>query len=225
MPAITSLWAADLIDRTPLRPDDRVLDVACGTGVVTRLAAERIATGRVVGLDLNPGMLAVAQIAANGHPSNGLRGAPSAFRLKMAISMSSFANSVFNSSRIDRFRLAAEKRTRRERIPKCGAFPVHFLSPSHILRGRPNRLDERRHRVGLGNPRQGLGGLSTRLCAFIMMGRRKHTANSVGPEQAPVRHRFRRAAQQGGCPLQPAPGRCASASSRASSAELATPTI
>jgi SAM-dependent methyltransferase len=39
-----------------------VLDVACGTGVVARVAAQRVgATGRVVGVDLNPGMLAVAR--------------------------------------------------------------------------------------------------------------------------------------------------------------------
>ena len=74
VPAITSLWAADLIDRMPLRPDDRVLDVACGTGVVTRLAAERVATGRVVGLDLNPGMLAVARIAGEGAATEWLKG-------------------------------------------------------------------------------------------------------------------------------------------------------
>jgi ubiquinone/menaquinone biosynthesis C-methylase UbiE len=39
-----------------------VLDVACGTGVVTRLAAERVgAGGAVAGLEVNPGMLAVAR--------------------------------------------------------------------------------------------------------------------------------------------------------------------
>jgi ubiquinone/menaquinone biosynthesis C-methylase UbiE len=39
-----------------------VLDVACGTGVVARLAAERVgATGTVAGIDINPGMLAVAR--------------------------------------------------------------------------------------------------------------------------------------------------------------------
>jgi ubiquinone/menaquinone biosynthesis C-methylase UbiE len=61
VPAITSVWAADLIDRAALQPEARVLDVACGTGAVTRLAAERVTKGRVVGLDLNAGMLAVAR--------------------------------------------------------------------------------------------------------------------------------------------------------------------
>jgi ubiquinone/menaquinone biosynthesis C-methylase UbiE len=64
VPLITALWAADLVERSAPRPGERVLDVACGTGVVARLAAERMGTGRVVGLDLNPGMLAVARTAA-----------------------------------------------------------------------------------------------------------------------------------------------------------------
>jgi SAM-dependent methyltransferase len=50
-----------------VRVGERVLDVACGTGVVTRLLAQRVRPkGRVVGLDLNPGMLAAAQAAASG---------------------------------------------------------------------------------------------------------------------------------------------------------------
>lgn len=61
VPAIASLWAADLIDRAAPRPGERVLDVACGTGVVARLAAERMGAGRIVGLDINSGMLAVAR--------------------------------------------------------------------------------------------------------------------------------------------------------------------
>lgn len=45
-----------------LAPDQRVLDVACGTGVLAREARSRIGpTGYVVGLDPNPGMLAVAK--------------------------------------------------------------------------------------------------------------------------------------------------------------------
>jgi ubiquinone/menaquinone biosynthesis C-methylase UbiE len=62
VPAMTAVWAADLASRAALLPGDRVLDVACGTGVVARLAAERVGgTGRVAGLDVNPGMLAVAR--------------------------------------------------------------------------------------------------------------------------------------------------------------------
>ena len=56
------MWAADLVDRAALQPGERVLDVACGTGVVARVAAERVgSTGRVAALDVNSGMLAVAR--------------------------------------------------------------------------------------------------------------------------------------------------------------------
>jgi len=61
VPAITSVWAADLIDRAKPKPGEAALDVACGTGAVTRLAAQKMASGRVVGLDYNSGMLAVAR--------------------------------------------------------------------------------------------------------------------------------------------------------------------
>jgi ubiquinone/menaquinone biosynthesis C-methylase UbiE len=69
VPAITSIWASDLIDRIEPKAGQSVLDIACGTGVVARLAAERMATGRVIGLDLNRGMLAVARfVPATGAP-------------------------------------------------------------------------------------------------------------------------------------------------------------
>ena len=57
--------ARRLLENVPLRPGDQVLDVACGTGVVARLAADRVApSGRVVGIDLNDAMLAVARAHA-----------------------------------------------------------------------------------------------------------------------------------------------------------------
>ena len=62
VPVIGAPLATDLVDVAALRPGERVLDVACGTGVVARLAAERVeATGTVAGLDINPGMLSVAR--------------------------------------------------------------------------------------------------------------------------------------------------------------------
>ena len=65
VPAITSVWAADLIDRANPKRGERVLDIACGTGAVTRRAADRMQSGRVVGLDFNSGMLGVARSVAS----------------------------------------------------------------------------------------------------------------------------------------------------------------
>ena len=62
VPSIGSPVAKDLLAVADLKPRENVLDVACGTGVVTRLAAEIVGSaGKVTGLDLNPGMLAVAR--------------------------------------------------------------------------------------------------------------------------------------------------------------------
>ena len=62
VPAIFAGSAVLLADAAEIGRGDRVLDVGCGTGVVAREAAQRVGTeGRVVGLDLNPRMLAVAR--------------------------------------------------------------------------------------------------------------------------------------------------------------------
>jgi ubiquinone/menaquinone biosynthesis C-methylase UbiE len=62
IPAIGAPLAADLIAVGELGAGERVLDVACGTGIVARLAAQQVGpTGVVAGLDINAGMLAVAR--------------------------------------------------------------------------------------------------------------------------------------------------------------------
>lgn len=66
VPAITTKWADDLVHRAQLRAGEDVLDVACGTGVVARLAAKKVTPGHVTGLDLNSRMLAVARNVSNG---------------------------------------------------------------------------------------------------------------------------------------------------------------
>lgn len=73
VPAITTKWAEDLINRARPRAGEAVLDVACGTGVVARLAAK--AGEKVTGLDLNAGMLAVARgLPSEGAPINWIEG-------------------------------------------------------------------------------------------------------------------------------------------------------
>ena len=61
VPSIGAPVAEDLVDSAALLPGEHVSDVACGTGVVTRLAAERVGTSLVSGLDVNAGMLEVAR--------------------------------------------------------------------------------------------------------------------------------------------------------------------
>jgi ubiquinone/menaquinone biosynthesis C-methylase UbiE len=64
VPAIFARRAPDLVGAAGVQPGQRVLDVACGTGAVTRLLADRVGqSGHVVGLDFNVGMLAAARTA------------------------------------------------------------------------------------------------------------------------------------------------------------------
>jgi SAM-dependent methyltransferase len=70
-------WAPSLVDAADLAPGERVLDVACGTGVVARIAAQRVGPrGRVTGVDLNAGMISVARSlpGTDGAPIDWLEG-------------------------------------------------------------------------------------------------------------------------------------------------------
>lgn len=68
VPVIGLPHAIDLIARAEPRSGERVLDVACGTGIVARLVEERFAPAQIAGLDANPRMLSVAR-AASGESS------------------------------------------------------------------------------------------------------------------------------------------------------------
>lgn len=62
VPALFGQWAPLLVKEAGVDRGHRVLDVACGTGIVARTAADLVGpTGSVVGLDLNGAMLIVAR--------------------------------------------------------------------------------------------------------------------------------------------------------------------
>jgi SAM-dependent methyltransferase len=64
VPALFEQWTDVVLDIADVRSGHHVLDVGCGTGVLTRAAHGRVgAHGHVAGLDPNDGMLAVARRA------------------------------------------------------------------------------------------------------------------------------------------------------------------
>jgi ubiquinone/menaquinone biosynthesis C-methylase UbiE len=61
VPTLFAPFAEDLVTLAGLEPASRVLDLACGTGALTRAAARRAGpAGRVVGVDISAQMLAIA---------------------------------------------------------------------------------------------------------------------------------------------------------------------
>jgi trans-aconitate 2-methyltransferase len=54
-------WGQTVLDRLPLRGDELVLDLGCGTGRLTGLLLDRLPDGRAIGIDLSANMLATAQ--------------------------------------------------------------------------------------------------------------------------------------------------------------------
>lgn len=61
-PALFVPWTDVLLDYAEPQPGERVLDLACATGIVARRVASTVGPdGDVVGVDLNPEMLAVAR--------------------------------------------------------------------------------------------------------------------------------------------------------------------
>ena len=62
VPLIATPVSKDLLRIADLQPGEHVIDVACGTGHVTRVATERVGiTGTVTGIDIAPDMIEVAK--------------------------------------------------------------------------------------------------------------------------------------------------------------------
>jgi ubiquinone/menaquinone biosynthesis C-methylase UbiE len=58
-------FAQELLDRVGIGQNVRLLDIACGTGIVARLAQDIAGDrARIVGVDVSPGMLAMARSMA-----------------------------------------------------------------------------------------------------------------------------------------------------------------
>lgn len=61
VPALFANWVGPVCEAAGIAAGQRVLDVACGTGVLADGVSRRVGeTGHVTGIDLNPGMLAQA---------------------------------------------------------------------------------------------------------------------------------------------------------------------
>ncbi|MFL6524545.1 MAG: class I SAM-dependent methyltransferase [Nitrososphaera sp.] len=68
VPAMFEPFARDLIKLCNIKRYERILDVACGTGIVSRLAIDYVnaSVGKVVGIDINPIMLNMARRCSTG---------------------------------------------------------------------------------------------------------------------------------------------------------------
>lgn len=60
VPAMFAEWADVLVKEAAVAPGQRILDVACGTGIAARRAADIAGPSSVTGLDINEAMLTVA---------------------------------------------------------------------------------------------------------------------------------------------------------------------
>lgn len=65
-PVIFRPWARELISRAKPKDGERILDLACGTGIVTReIVSSGIRPASLTGIDISPDMLGVAESKAS----------------------------------------------------------------------------------------------------------------------------------------------------------------
>src|SRR3712207_2316717 len=73
VPAVFNTLTTETLQHLQARPEDNVLDVACGTGVVTFEAAQLVGPhAKVVGIDTDPGMLTIAERIRKGRGLNNI---------------------------------------------------------------------------------------------------------------------------------------------------------
>lgn len=66
-PALFAQWAGPVLEAAHVAAGDHVIDVACGTGLAARAAVARVGPiGHVAGVDIDPGMIALARTLAPG---------------------------------------------------------------------------------------------------------------------------------------------------------------
>src|SRR5260370_37291438 len=69
VPLIFEPYAKDLVQRLPAKPNRRVLELACGTGVVTEMLAAKLApSDQLIASDLNQAMIDVARARLHAYP-------------------------------------------------------------------------------------------------------------------------------------------------------------
>lgn len=91
VPGVYNIWARFVVEMARPRTGDRALDIACGTGAVTRLLAGRIGiAGHVTGLDSDPAMLNVAR-----RSSQSITGAPIEWKEGSAVQLP-FRHEIFD---------------------------------------------------------------------------------------------------------------------------------
>jgi ubiquinone/menaquinone biosynthesis C-methylase UbiE len=67
IPAMIGEWVPRVLALVDPQPGERVLDIACGTGVLTRAIADAVGqSGDVVGVDISPDMLGYARKLSDG---------------------------------------------------------------------------------------------------------------------------------------------------------------
>ena len=88
-------WGMRVLARLPLRGDECVLDIGCGTGRLTERLLERLPRGHVIAIDLSPNMLN----AARGHLAARLpQGVSFARADALALPIASRADAAFSTA-------------------------------------------------------------------------------------------------------------------------------